>query len=157
MTFFVTNCILFVTWDQIKSHLVLLYLFLILEVIVKQELIYLLSRLYLHTWILYQQLTLLSFFLFYILNTAFVPTRNFPSSGSIPQIIAGAPSHLTVNLPVGEPPSNKPLTASKYSKALTAPSYPLLNTKSSMCSRCVFLPSFSNSFQLCVFLNKNFF
>ena len=33
-----------------------------------------------------------------LLNTAFVPTKNLPSLGSVPQKIAGDPSHLIVTL-----------------------------------------------------------
>ena len=38
-------------------------------------------------------------------NTDLVPTKNLPSSGSIPQIIAGLPSHLTVSCVVVPVPS----------------------------------------------------
>ena len=38
-------------------------------------------------------------------NTDLVPTKNLPSAGSIPQITAGLPSHLTVSLVVVPVPS----------------------------------------------------
>ena len=49
-----------------------------------------------------------------LLNIPFLATKNLPSRGSLPQKIAGAPSHLTLTFPSLTPPtmSRKDLKAS---------------------------------------------
>ena len=77
-----------------------------------------------------------------LLNTPFVPTKNFPSAGSIPQNIAGDPSHFVVMLNfLGECPFTIVDKFFKKRMASTAPFLPLNKDKSSKCVRCVLTSS----------------
>ena len=76
------------------------------------------------------------FILGVLLNTDLVPTKNFPSLGSVPQNIAGDPSHLIVRLNfLGLDDFATCERFLKNSTAFKAPALPWNKAKSSRCVR----------------------
>ena len=76
----------------------------------------------------------------FLLKIDFVPTKNLPVIGSVPQNIAGAPSHFVVILNEFDPlPLKVFASKSINTKASFAPCLPSSKMLSSRCSKCVFL------------------